>query len=468
MFAYGATRPRALTRLCEVCRQGTAGALRLQQVMRAVIGNTPKTVLPIVVPFDIVPPSIHPTRTRKHRLTDAAANASDHTDHRPADFRARCSRDPDSLAVRGGFARRRMFARRVNGGRQMLALLAAIAVPAMAAPGDWHGFGDGWDARAEARLSVIQPQPFERRGHSFPGSAFYYLEETPELLVDLPTLNPDVSDAVAGVSGGAGDSVIVPLVETHAAGAAANPFAARGTGLDRARASLCLAQAIWYEAATESIAGQRAVAQVVLNRVAHVSYPGSVCGVVYQGSQRRTGCQFSFTCDGSMRRRTGGASWATAQRLAEQALSGQVFGQVGTATHYHTNWVNPYWAPTLNHIGTIGAHRFYRMKGAAGARGSFRANYRGGEAFPRPNLGSIAPADPVDTATDSPALTRIFDEARNAAQSVGAAARTVRPGKHAHPARTQLRTGYRGARRGRLVQGGQAAAKRGDQTALRQ
>ncbi|MFN5901342.1 MAG: cell wall hydrolase, partial [Novosphingobium sp.] len=84
------------------------------------------------------------------------------------------------------------------------------------------------------------------------------------------------------------------------AGPIARAMRVDNSGVDRSRALQCLAAAVYYEARSESDVGQRAVAQVVLNRVAHPSYPNTVCGVVYQGSERTTGCQFSFTCDGSL------------------------------------------------------------------------------------------------------------------------------------------------------------------------
>jgi hypothetical protein len=102
-----------------------------------------------------------------------------------------------------------------------------------------------------------------------------------------------------------------------------------------------------------------------------------VCGVVYQGSERSTGCQFTFTCDGSLARRPGGASWARAQRIAADALNGSVYAPVGLATHYHTLWVSLYWASTLDHIGMIGAHRFYRNRGASGQAAAFNGGYAG-------------------------------------------------------------------------------------------
>lgn len=133
---------------------------------------------------------------------------------------------------------------------------------------------------------------------------------------------------------------------------------------NRARALTCLAQAISYEAGNESIAGQEAVAQVILNRLRHPAYPKSVCGVVYQGATRKTGCQFTFTCDGSLRRPRSAQSMAQAHLIAERVLAGGTSAIVGGATHYHADYVSPYWAPSLVKIATIGAHIFYRMPGA--------------------------------------------------------------------------------------------------------
>lgn len=135
-----------------------------------------------------------------------------------------------------------------------------------------------------------------------------------------------------------------------------------------ADAATCLAQAVYYEAASESLDGQRAVAQVVLNRVRDARYPHNVCGVVFQGSGRSTGCQFSFTCDGSMVRPPSPAGWARARSVAEDALDGYVMAAVGGATHYHTVWVTPYWSPSLVKLGRIGAHIFYRWNGGGQAR----------------------------------------------------------------------------------------------------
>ena len=123
----------------------------------------------------------------------------------------------------------------------------------------------------------------------------------------------------------------------------------------------CMSEAIYYEARSESLEGQLAVAEVVLNRVKSDYYPDDVCGVVYQGSTRRTGCQFSFTCDGSMKRRATGKSWDAAKAVAANVLIGWHDKPVtGGATHYHTDYVNPYWNSHLIRTNKIGAHIFYR------------------------------------------------------------------------------------------------------------
>jgi hypothetical protein len=174
--------------------------------------------------------------------------------------------------------------------------------------------------------------------------------------------------------------------------------------------------AIYYEAASEPDDGQRAVAQVVLNRVAHPAYPNTVCGVVFQGSERTTGCQFSFTCDGSLARAPSRMFWLRAESVARAALSGYVYAPVGLATHYHTIAVHPYWAPKLSYIGTIGAHRFYKFGGAAGQIGAFRFAYAGGEPAPVPHPRD-ASATGTDTALDPLLIQRAFDGGLKAAQA---------------------------------------------------
>ena len=172
----------------------------------------------------------------------------------------------------------------------------------------------------------------------------------------------------------------------------ARPFSTAGaSGTDRGRALECLTAAIYYEAASEPDDGQRAVAQVILNRARHPAFPSTVCGVVYQGSERRS-CQFSFACDGAMARVPSAAGWARAARVAAAALGGYVFAPVGLATHYHTYAVTPAWNRTLVMTDAIGAHFFHRWKGYWGTAAAFSQHYRGGEPVPGPHQRIIAPA----------------------------------------------------------------------------
>lgn len=143
-------------------------------------------------------------------------------------------------------------------------------------------------------------------------------------------------------------------------------FAGRRSAMD------CLTAAVYYEAAQESVTGKRGVAQVVLNRARHPAFPNSICGVVYQGSERRTGCQFTFTCDGSLARRPSRAGWDAARQVALAALSGYVEPSVGMATHYHADYVVPYWASSLAKLAKIDRHIFYRWAGGWGRRAAFR------------------------------------------------------------------------------------------------
>lgn len=141
--------------------------------------------------------------------------------------------------------------------------------------------------------------------------------------------------------------------------------------IGRRNATDCLTSAIYYEAGNEFSQGKRAVAQVILNRVRHPAYPKTICGVVYQGAERKTGCQFTFTCDGSLARRPARDRWEQARQIAISAITGAVEPSVGMATHYHANYVMPYWASSLDKVSQIGTHIFYRWKGNWGRRRAF-------------------------------------------------------------------------------------------------
>lgn len=159
-----------------------------------------------------------------------------------------------------------------------------------------------------------------------------------------------------------------------------------------ASAEKCLAQAIYYEAANEPLQGKRAVAQVVLNRVRHPAYPSSVCGVVYEGWNKPV-CQFSFVCDGSLTRAPAARQWRESEAVAKAALAGAVEPSVGTATHYHADYVLPRWAFTLAKVERVGTHLFYRFPGSGGRARSFTANWSGSERIPQIDFSRFDRAD---------------------------------------------------------------------------
>lgn len=124
----------------------------------------------------------------------------------------------------------------------------------------------------------------------------------------------------------------------------------------------CLSEALYFEARGESIKGQFAVAEVILNRVDSGLYPRSVCGVV---NQRGSGaCAFSYVCDGHSDTMRDRASRDRAARIARVMLDGAPRLLTEGATHFHTRAVRPGWARKFRHTATIGAHVFYRQPGA--------------------------------------------------------------------------------------------------------
>ncbi|WP_244501425.1 cell wall hydrolase [Sphingomonas gellani] len=247
--------------------------------------------------------------------------------------------------------------------------------------------------RAMAAHHVSSPTVTSAAGYEaddhFPGAALLYAAAQAEPgstasaapatgvtgTIALPSLPVPVSAADAIIRAEAGVLPARPFSLLHVA------------AVDRGRALQCLTQAIYYEAASEPLAGQEAVAQVVLNRVRHPAFPATVCGVVYQGSERAH-CQFSFACDGAMRRVPEPTALTRAARVAAAALAGFVYAPVGLATHYHTYAVTPAWNRTLVFTDMVGAHLFHRWKGYWGTSAAFTQVYRGGEPVPGPNLGA--------------------------------------------------------------------------------
>lgn len=195
---------------------------------------------------------------------------------------------------------------------------------------------------------------------------------------------------------------------------AAEPFRLNGA-LEQSRDLECLTQAVYYEARGETPAGQAAVAQVVINRARHPSFPKTICGVVFQGAQGRGACQFSFACDGSMRKRRDAGAWDRATRVATRALSGTVMNGVGTSTHFHTINVSPGWGPRLVRVGQVGLHVFYRL----GGRPSFdRTPERSG-----PGMGDR----PVYASADLPEAPRPYTSLRPSKDIVFIAATAKAP-----------------------------------------
>lgn len=127
----------------------------------------------------------------------------------------------------------------------------------------------------------------------------------------------------------------------------------------------CMADAIYYEAGFEPREGREAVAEVILNRLGDPRFPKTICGVVYQGSRRATGCQFTFTCDGSLGRPPQPAAYEEARAIAQSVLerSESAGARTPGANHYHADYVSPRWARTMTEVNRIGRHIFYSDRG---------------------------------------------------------------------------------------------------------
>lgn len=122
----------------------------------------------------------------------------------------------------------------------------------------------------------------------------------------------------------------------------------------------CLTQALYFEARGETVKGQAAVAEVILNRVDHPRFPDTVCGVINQGTGKRYQCQFTYTCDGRPERISEQAAWEQVGKVARAMLDGAQRNLTKGATHYHTTAVRPKWSRTYTHTATVGVHKFYR------------------------------------------------------------------------------------------------------------
>jgi spore germination cell wall hydrolase CwlJ-like protein len=264
----------------------------------------------------------------------------------------------------------------------------------------WLGIGTALAAAMGLALSTVAWQrgeepPLPRAGSELDPRKLQQLPARPEDVAAKPKAATSLLPRDAAQLANAA----VPFAGTPLI--AARPFAFRGSDADRARAVDCLATAVLYEAGDDR-RGEAAVAQVVLNRVRHPAFPATVCGVVYQGSERTTGCQFTFTCDGSLARRQAEPAWDRARAVAREALAGKVDPSVGLATHYHTDWVYPYWSPSLRKLARVGSHLFFAWPGGWGEPRAFLRTYRGGEPAARTAEAVQEPSTPAFASAAAP------------------------------------------------------------------
>ncbi len=277
------------------------------------------------------------------------------------------------------------FARRPWWRRGLLApvlLIGGLGIAAVAGA-SWLG-----QARAYAVEVPVTLRPHDPALWSMVNATDFSAARAIDASLPDPTVLEQIGQVDATLA--APETDIATVRSEAFTGPPARRYVFRGlTSTDTSRAHYCLTAALYYEAASESDDGMRGVAQVVLNRVRHPSFPGTVCGVVFQGSQRAGVCQFTFSCDGSMARQPARATWTRASRIAAEALAGRVFPGVGVATHYHTLAVWPSWGRTLATTNVIGAHIFHRFRGRWGLPDAYLRPYSGREPAPGPYL-SIA------------------------------------------------------------------------------
>lgn len=122
----------------------------------------------------------------------------------------------------------------------------------------------------------------------------------------------------------------------------------------------CLSEALYFEARGETVKGQFAVAEVIMNRVDSARFPGNVCGVINQGTGRKYQCQFTYTCDGNPEHIAEPRAWERVGKVARAVLDGRAPDLTNGATHYHTTAVRPKWSRVYTKTAAIGVHVFYR------------------------------------------------------------------------------------------------------------
>lgn len=239
-------------------------------------------------------------------------------------------------------------------------------------PGFWRGAQatDGTEPPSEAtpEISVlfrlgagIMPgaRPFAEDDGGFVVGSFSGLPET--ALAALPEAQDMAQDNI--VVARVAPALAAPPETGAARLAPAKPVPPKsplvGTVANE-REMKCLAEAVYFEARSEPERGQAGVAQVVLNRARSGVYPATVCGVVYQNRHKYMACQFTFACEGKKLRTDEPGPWATAQRIARDVAEGRTYlPGVGNATHYHANYVRPWWARHMEKREKVGSHIFY-------------------------------------------------------------------------------------------------------------
>lgn len=240
------------------------------------------------------------------------------------------------------------------------------AVLAIAQAHDPNGhYGTNFAAAADAELKDRQVAALAQR-----------LESRRAARADAPSAPPSLASPTLAAQAVPAPAVApaqpvamkAALIQPKARISAAEPFHLRGA-LDQSRDLECLTQAVYYEARGEPKAGQQAVAQVILNRVRHPAFPKSICGVVFQGA-KTGGCQFSFACDGQPKHPMENAAWRRAEKVAADAMDGEVMTEVGDATHFHAARIGGPMSGLLK-VAQIGAHVFYRFGGRAGSSSMF-------------------------------------------------------------------------------------------------
>ncbi|MCH8167895.1 MAG: cell wall hydrolase [Proteobacteria bacterium] len=260
-----------------------------------------------------------------------------------------------------------------------LSIAAALVLVALAPAGGPAGADtQSWDAGARHRRVVLtllgqdrsafaafaESENF-RRVAGLP-AATLAIEIEPDRASDdgatraaLAALAAEDARAAADVSG-ARSQVITNLLVTDVGGVIDLSQIHRVRVAKRSRQWRCLTEALYFEARGESLVGQVAVAEVILNRVDSKAYPNSVCGVVHQGQTKRNACQFSFICDGKVEHIGDRKAFEELGKVAWVMLQGKPRILTGKATHYHAASVLPRWAKRLVRTARIGDHIFYR------------------------------------------------------------------------------------------------------------